>query len=101
MYELHNATDLDENANHKTNVGYTMALMKTHIDTTNSLRIRLGTGAKESWSNVSELIRVPTDESANIIKEYQTMNGSISVKQADVVLVDDFLSIPTLTREAT
>src|SRR6202000_2954457 len=43
---------------------------------------------------ISDKINIPTDEAANIILEYQTMNGSIQVKQADVVLVDDLLAYP-------
>lgn len=93
-YYLYNATDPDEYANFETNVGYTMVLMETHIDNANVLRERFDMDANSSWSQVADKIEVPTDQSANIIKEYQTMNGSIQVKQADVVLIDDFLSWP-------
>ena len=93
-YDLYNATDPDEYANFQTNVGYTMVLMHTHLNTANSLRARLGMPENETWANISSLINIPIDESANIILEYQAMNGSIQVKQADVVLVDDFLDYP-------
>jgi hypothetical protein len=69
-------------------------LMKTQLDSTNDIRNRFGIGANETWANISSLINIPIYEPANIILEYQTMNGSISVKQADVVLVDDFLPYP-------
>jgi len=94
MYVLYNATDPDEYANHVNNAGYTMVLMKTHIDTANSLRERLGMQANVTWANISSLIDVPVYDPANIILEYQTMNNTVSVKQADVVLVDDFLDYP-------
>lgn len=94
LYDLYNATDPDEYANFQTNVGYTMVLMKTHIDTANVLRQRLGQEQNATLANISSLITVPVDEAANIILEYAAMNGSISVKQADVVLVDDFLDFP-------
>lgn len=94
LYDLYNATDPDEYANFQTNVGFTMVLMKTHLESTNDLRTRFGIGANQTWANISDLVNIPVYEPANIILEYQTMNGSISVKQADVVLVDDFLEYP-------
>jgi hypothetical protein len=94
MYDLYNATDPDEYANFQTNVGFTMALMKTHLDSTNDIRNRFGIGANDTWASIADNITVPVYDPANIILEYQTMNGSISVKQADVVLIDDFLNYP-------
>lgn len=94
LYDLYNATDPDEYANFQTNVGFTMVLIKTHLENTNVLRERFGTQANEKWANMSQKINIPVYEPANIILEYQTMNGSISVKQADVVLIDDFLDYP-------
>lgn len=93
-YDLYNATDPDEYANFQTNVGYTMVLMHTHIDTANVLRHRFGMEENATWANISSLINVPVDENAGLILEYAAMNNSISVKQADVVLVDDFLDYP-------
>lgn len=94
MYYLYNATDPDEYANFQTNVGYTMVLMKTHIDTANALRSRLGMEENNTWTEIASKIEIPIDHSANIILEYQTMNNTVSVKQADVVLVDNFLDYP-------
>ena len=93
-YELFNATDPDEYANFQTDVGYTMVLMHTHIDTANMFRARFGMPENETWAKLSSEINIPIDQSANIILEYRAMNGSILVKQADVVLVDDFLDFP-------
>jgi trehalose/maltose hydrolase-like predicted phosphorylase len=93
-YDLYNATDPDEYANFQTNVGYTMVLMKTHIDTANKLRARFGLQENATWANISSLIEVPVNQAANIILEYQAMNNSVAVKQADVILVDDFLDFP-------
>lgn len=94
LYDLYNATDPDEYANFQTNVGYTMVLMKTHIDNAEMFRSRFGMSQNATWANISSLINVPVDESADIILEYATMNNTVSVKQADVVLVDDFLDYP-------
>lgn len=93
-YELYNATDPDEYANFQTNVGYTMVLMHTHIDTANELRGRLGMEENATWATISSLITIPTDQSADILLEYESMNNTVAVKQADVVLVDDLLNYP-------
>lgn len=87
-------TNQDEYANNVDNPGYTMALIKTHIDTSNTLRALFGQQPNDAAANVSESINIPVNETAEIILEYTGMNGSISVKQADVVLVDDFLDFP-------
>lgn len=71
-----------------------MALMKTHIDTSNTLRTSFGQRADPIAANVSDNIDIPVNEDAGLILEYTAMNGSISVKQADVVLIDDFLDFP-------
>ena len=48
----------------------------------------------ETWAKISSKINIPVDQDAGIILEYAAMNNSIQVKQADVVLVDDFLDYP-------
>ncbi len=93
-YDLYNATDPDEYANFQTNVGFTMVLIKTHLNTANTLRARLGMPENETWADIASKINIPVNEDAGIILEYAAMNGSIAVKQADVVLVDDFLDYP-------
>ena len=93
-YELYNATDPDEFANHVDNAGFTMVLMKTHLKTGNNLHAMFGLEENTTWANISSLIEVPINDDADIILEYQTMNNTVSVKQADVILVDDFLNYP-------
>lgn len=68
--------------------------MQTHLNQANVLRGRFGMPLNDTWTKQAPDIYVPTDPTANIILEYGTMNGTISVKQADVVLVDDFLDYP-------
>lgn len=84
----------DEYANNVDNPGYTMALMKTHIEMSNTFRKNFGQEADDITANISKNINIPVDKDAQLILEYTNMNGSISVKQADVVLVDDFLDYP-------
>ncbi|KIW08272.1 uncharacterized protein PV09_01192 [Verruconis gallopava] len=93
-YELLNATDPDEYANHVDNAAYTQALIQTHLTTANELRARFSMEPNATWADQISKIDVPVDKQADIILEYQEMNGTISVKQADVVLVDDFLDYP-------
>lgn len=71
-----------------------MVLMQTHINTANALRARFGMEENSTWANISAHINIPIYTPANIILEYAAMNNSVSVKQADVVLVDDFLDYP-------
>lgn len=71
-----------------------MALMKTHLATANTFRTMLGQQVNALAANTSENLEIPADEAENLILEYSSMNGSISVKQADVVLIDDFLDYP-------
>ena len=91
QYDLLNATDPDEYANHIDDPGFTMVLIQNHLNTANTLRQRFGLSPNTTWSDRASKINIPVNQEANIILEYSAMNGSISVKQADVVLVDDLL----------
>lgn len=101
-YTLPNATDPDEYANFVDNPSYTMILIKTHLETANALRERFDQPVNTSWILQASKIFIPVNrptgttvarsEIADIILEYSGMNGTIDVKQADVVLVDDLLN---------
>lgn len=91
FYNLLNATDPDEYANNVNNVGFTMALIQMHLNQTNLLNSWFQFPENQSWSDQASKMPLPVNEEANIILEYDTMNGSIEVKQADVVLIDDIL----------
>lgn len=71
-----------------------MALIETHLNRSNDFLSTFDMEINAAAANKSVDIEVPVSESADIIMEYAAMNGSISVKQADIVLVDDFLSYP-------
>jgi len=68
--------------------------MKTHIETANTLRTRLDLESNSTWATIASKILIPVYEEANIILEYAAMNNTVQVKQADVILVDDFLNFP-------
>ncbi|KAH9472459.1 hypothetical protein MJO29_001727 [Puccinia striiformis f. sp. tritici] len=93
-YGLRNATDPDEYANHVNNPAYTMFLMKHHLITANELGNIFGQKTNPIWSKQAENLALPIDNQTGIILEYEGMNSSIEVKQADVVLIDDFLNFP-------
>ncbi|KAH8732511.1 acid trehalase [Phaeosphaeriaceae sp. PMI808] len=90
-YELWNATDPDEYANQVNNAGYTTALIQRHLIETNEFNAWFGLPQNASWAEKAAKMRLPVNEEAGIIIEYSGMNGSVEVKQADVVLVDDLL----------
>jgi len=93
-YELWNATDPDEYANQVNNAGYTTALIQRHLIETNEYNAWFGRPQNFSWLEKAAKMRLPINEHAGIIVEYTGMNGSVEVKQADVVLVDDLLHYP-------
>ncbi|CAI6339960.1 unnamed protein product [Periconia digitata] len=90
-YEIWNATDPDEYANNKNNVGFTTALIQKHLEETNEMNVRFNLPTNKTWLDIVTHMQPPTNEDVGIILEYDTMNGSIVVKQADVVLTDDIL----------
>ncbi|PLW15641.1 hypothetical protein PCANC_15112 [Puccinia coronata f. sp. avenae] len=93
-YTLRNATDPDEWAENVDNPAYTMFLIKNHLTTANELGRRFGQKENPIWANQAQNIALPIDNQTGITLEYQGMNSSIAVKQADVVLIDDFLDFP-------
>lgn len=93
-YELWNATDPDEYANQVNNAGYTTALIQRHFLETNEFNTWFGLSPSTSWVDKAAKMRLPVNEYAGIIVEYAGMNGSVEVKQADVVLIDDLLHYP-------
>ncbi|KAI8937262.1 hypothetical protein NX059_006471 [Plenodomus lindquistii] len=93
-YEIWNATDPDEYANQVNNVGFTTALIQRQFLETNEFNTWFGRKANPHWADKASKMRLPVNEDAGIIVEYTGMNGSVEVKQADVVLVDDLLHYP-------
>ena len=91
-YMLSNATDPDEYANMIDNPAYTMVLFSRMLNHSNAYASLFGLPTNETWATQAAQVEIPTSNSADIILEYTGMNGSISVKQADVILVDDLLN---------
>ncbi len=85
-YWLHNMTDPDEYANNVNNGAFTIASAAELLRHANALRVAQGLPTNTTWQTQWENIAFPTAPS-NITLEYQTMNDSVAVKQADVVLL--------------
>jgi trehalose/maltose hydrolase-like predicted phosphorylase len=85
-YWLHNMTDPDEYSNHIDNGPFTIASAADLLRLANQLRVAQGLPINETWYNQSENIEFPTAPSG-ITLEYETMNDTVQVKQADVVLL--------------
>ncbi len=85
-YWLHNMTDPDEYANNVDNGAFTIASAAELLRQANTLRVAQGLPINDTWQTQWENIAFPSAPS-NITLEYQTMNDSVAVKQADVVLL--------------
>lgn len=85
-YWLHNMTDPDEYANNVDNGPFTIASAAVLLKQANELRAAQGLPINETWQTQYENIQFPTAPS-HITLEYETMNNSVQVKQADVVLL--------------
>lgn len=85
-YVLTNMTDPDEYANGVDNGGFTMPLIADTLSNANMFRQMFGMSANATFEDIAANIFISRDSGAGIIDEYTGMNGSIAVKQADVVL---------------
>lgn len=83
-WTLTNMTDPDEYANHIDAGGYTMPLISQTLQYANQFKKQFGGEANETWTDMANNVLVL--RSNNITLEYTSMNNSVAVKQADVVL---------------
>lgn len=86
QWGLHNMTDPDEYANHVDNGAFTNALISNHLTNANAFRSMFNSTPNETWTSQAANIIIARDAEADITLEYVGMNGSILVKQADVIL---------------
>ncbi|KYK57412.1 putative acid trehalase protein [Drechmeria coniospora] len=86
LYWLRNATDPDEYANNVNNPSFTISSASQLLMRVNELLLSRGRPANETWARIADRIAFPRAASG-ITLEYQTMNNSVEVKQADVVLI--------------
>jgi trehalose/maltose hydrolase-like predicted phosphorylase len=86
QYELLNMTDPDEYANYVDNGAYTMALIGDTLKNANSFRQYFSLPQNTTWALQAPNVIIGRNEAVGITLEFIGMNGSVSVKQADVVL---------------
>ena len=64
-----------------------MGLIGYVFNTTQQVLQLLNMPTVATWTSIAGKADIPRDDNAGIIKEYETMNNSLVVKQADVVLL--------------
>lgn len=85
-YTMTNMTDPDEFANAINGGGYSLPLVAETLKIANTFRGLFGLKPNKTWGDQAENIYIPRNAAAGIISEYDGMNGSAAVKQADIVL---------------
>lgn len=85
-WALKNMTDPDEYANHVDNGAFTNALISQHLSYANDFRAMFNGTPNSTWDSQADNVIIARDAEAEITLEYVGMNGSIEVKQADVIL---------------
>lgn len=85
-YTLTNMTDPDEYANMVDNGGFTMPLIANTLTNANFFRSMFNQSQNSTWQTQAQNIFIGRNADAGVTLEYTGMNGSVSVKQADVVL---------------
>jgi len=78
----------DEYANHITNGAFTNAGVIVTMDLAMSAAELVGEKYPAKWKDIAENMAVPYNADANIVVEFQGMNGSVEIKQVDVVLLN-------------
>jgi hypothetical protein len=68
------------------NPAFTIASASEILGLANDLRVGFGQARNDTWDTEAQMIAFPRSP-FNITLEYQTMNNSVEVKQADVVLM--------------
>ncbi|OKL62054.1 Acid trehalase [Talaromyces atroroseus] len=83
-WTLTNMTDPDEYANNVNAGGYTMTLIAQTLLNANAFRNQFGLDQNSTWTEMADNVLVIRENDVTL--EYTTMNNSVAVKQADVVL---------------
>jgi trehalose/maltose hydrolase-like predicted phosphorylase len=83
-YTLTNMTDPDEYANNVDAGGYTMTLISQTLSNANAFRKQFGLDENTTWTEMADNILLIRENDVTL--EYTTMNNSVAVKQADVIL---------------
>ncbi|CAL3967439.1 unnamed protein product [Diplocarpon coronariae] len=85
-YDIYNATDPDEYANNVNNTAFTLAGISILLKADYQLGIKRGEPVNETWLGQADNINIAISE-FGITKEFDTMNNTAPIKQADVALL--------------
>ncbi|QPG75681.1 hypothetical protein FOA43_003040 [Brettanomyces nanus] len=85
-YTTHNLTDPDEYANFKNNAAYTAVGIAQVMKWAMLVGNYLGEKVDSRWQDIRDNMYLAVSKD-NVTLEYDTMNSSVSIKQADVVLI--------------
>ncbi|KAK9431639.1 glycosyl hydrolase family 65 central catalytic domain-containing protein [Lipomyces doorenjongii] len=87
-YYTYNMTDPDEYANFVDNGAFTNAGISKLMGWAQRAAEIVGQDANPKWADIEENIYIPVNSDVNLVLEFSNMNGSVEIKQADVVLLD-------------
>ncbi|KAK9242481.1 glycosyl hydrolase family 65 central catalytic domain-containing protein [Lipomyces tetrasporus] len=87
-YYTYNMTDPDEYANSVDNGAFTNAGISKLMGWARRAAEIVGQAADPAWADIENNIYIPVHPDANLVLEFSNMNGSVEIKQADVVLLD-------------
>lgn len=87
-YTTRNLTDPDEYANHIDNGAYTNSAIAATMKWASAVLQHLGKPVPKVFSEIQDKMYLPVSaDDENIVLEYDGMNSSIGIKQADVVMI--------------
>ncbi|CAN6670291.1 periplasmic acid trehalase Ath1p [Trichomonascus vanleenenianus] len=87
QYTTHNMTDPDEYANHIDNGAFTNAAIEQLMKWVTNASLILGQDVNPQWTVLSQNMHIPEDANLDLTLEFDGMNGTAEIKQADVVLM--------------
>ncbi|KAK9454849.1 glycosyl hydrolase family 65 central catalytic domain-containing protein [Dipodascopsis uninucleata] len=86
-YFTYNMTDPDEYANFINNGAFTNGGISKLMGWAGRAAEIIGEEPNSKWKDIEQNIFIPADEDVNLILEFTNMNGSVEIKQADVVML--------------
>lgn len=87
-YTTHNLTDPDEYANHVDNAAYTNSAISATLKFAAAVLKHLKKPVPKEYGQIENNMYLPVSpDDKDIVLEYDSMNSSIGIKQADVVMI--------------
>lgn len=86
-YYTFNLTDPDEYANHVNNGAYTNGGIVQLLQWATRASEIVGDSVPKNWSTIAEKMHIPENDTLDLTLEFDGMNGTAAIKQADIVLL--------------